>query len=279
MERTFRNFLNLQNFQDWAALSSLLSHPTITLNGSETSPASFITRLRDEQGLMIGSNLRIDAVTEDESTHRLAARVIVQTALRGKYRGAEPTARRFEFAKHLFCRFEGGKIAFIQEIVDGDGLRAQARSPDELPNVPRPKSPFRGTEDPDFLEFYKAYIDCINSKTMAASLHQYCQPTITWNGRRLPLDEYKGLMEETFDAIPDLIFRPTEIIADQEQGIIAVRIEFEGTPVKTYSGAQPNGRQVAFAEHAMYWLVEGKISAVLTVIDWDTYRRQLRTDE
>ncbi len=56
---------------------------------------------------------------------------------------------------------------------------------------------------------------------------------------------------------------------------IAARIEFSGTPVRTYAGVGPSGGQVHFAEHVFYWLEEGKIARVATVIDWETYRKQM----
>lgn len=83
------------------------------------------------------------------------------------------------------------------------------------------------------------------------------------------------LMGNAFDAIPDLQFTARTVLVDEEKQQIAAQIDFTGTPVKPFGGGMPNGRPVAFTEHAFYWLEQGKISDVLTVVDLESYRVQL----
>lgn len=82
-------------------------------------------------------------------------------------------------------------------------------------------------------------------------------------------------MEDSFEAISGLVFNVRDLIVDEERQQICSRIEFTGTPVRSYAGAEPNGRSVRFAEHALYWLDKGQITRVFTVIDWQSYRKQL----
>ena len=89
------------------------------------------------------------------------------------------------------------------------------------------------------------------------------------------VEEYCMLVGTAFDAIPDLKFTAHTVVVDEEKQQIAVRIDFTGTPVKPFGGAMPNGRAVAFSELAFYWLEQGKISDVLTVLDLESYRAQL----
>ncbi|KAJ7484079.1 hypothetical protein B0H11DRAFT_1723087 [Mycena galericulata] len=178
----------------------------------------------------------------------------------------------FEYARHMVCKFSSGKIDELYDILDTDERQQRKRTIEPVPVVPS-----RLSDPPavDLVQFYKDYLTCINGRTMKSDLHRFCQPQVTWGGRPHALDEYRMLMEDSFDAISGLRFNLRYIIVDAQKQQIAARLDFAGTPVKEYAGAQPTGRSVQFSEHAFYWLENGKIAAVLTVIDWDSYRRQL----
>jgi len=76
---------------------------------------------------------------------------------------------------------------------------------------------------------------------------------------------------DTSEASPDIGFTITDLVVEDERPQICSKIEFKETPVRPCSGAEPNGRTVKFAEHAIYWLDRGKIARVVTVIDWHYY--------
>ncbi len=60
------------------------------------------------------------------------------------------------------------------------------------------------------------------------------------------MDEYRGLMEDSFNAISGLVFNVTRLVVDKDTQQIAARIEFSGVPVRKYAGVEPNGNEVRF---------------------------------
>lgn len=127
----------------------------------------------------------------------------------------------------------------------------------------------------DLEETYRAYLECINKRTMETDLAKFCHPRVFHNGQGLSLDKYRHLMQDAIDAIPDINFGLHTLITDKEAQRIAVRLEFTGTPIKAIQGVEPNGRPVHFAEHVTYQLRDGKIDRVWSIVDWMSYRQQL----
>lgn len=122
---------------------------------------------------------------------------------------------------------------------------------------------------------YRDYIACINAKTMVADLPKYCQPTVMHNGVVRSLDEYRFLMENAQDCIADLNFKTHTLIVDEEKQQVAALLEFTGTPVKVWEGVEPNGKSVEFSEHVFYWFEGGKIHKVISLVDVETFRKQM----
>ncbi|KAK7749290.1 hypothetical protein SLS62_008259 [Diatrype stigma] len=127
----------------------------------------------------------------------------------------------------------------------------------------------------DLEELYRAYIDCINKRTMETDLPKFCHPRVFHNDQALSLDRYRHLMQDAIDAIPDISFGLHTLITDKEAQRVAARLEFTGTPIKAIQGVEPNGRPVHFAEHVTYQLRDGKIHRVWSIVDWVSYRQQL----
>lgn len=133
-----------------------------------------------------------------------------------------------------------------------------------------------GGEDQSEAEIrYKAYIDCINNSTMTTELEKYCKSTVIHNDRSLSLDQYRELIQEAKDAIPDIHFHIDKLVADERKGVIAAILTFTGTPIKPLEGLESNGKSVRFSEHVFYQLSDGKIEQVWSLIDWNTAARQL----
>ncbi|KAK4118076.1 hypothetical protein N657DRAFT_584313 [Parathielavia appendiculata] len=180
--------------------------------------------------------------------------------------------QHYEYARHMFVFFVDNRISQIFDISDDSEKQGQAQ-PIVPPPTLRPPPPRVSI---DMRQFYADYIACINSGRLADDLHQFCKPSgVVWNGTRLSVQQYGDMIQASLDAISGLFFDIHTLVVDQARQQLAARIEFTGTPVKPYAGGVPSGRQVTFAEHVFYWLEQGRISDVLSIVDWEEYRSHL----
>ncbi|EAA35536.2 hypothetical protein GE21DRAFT_1849 [Neurospora crassa] len=268
----FRSFIDRINRRQWSFLSNEV-HGTITYNKEDISLYQFVDSFKQEFSHRSCTQMEIVTLIAGtpEEEEPVAARLKVKDLLVQEPFMASSPRKQTEYTRHMFVYFMDEKISEVQDIVDGAEKRRQS------PNiVPVPK--FRPPPPPssiDLRQFYDDYIACINGKTMQQDLHQYCKETVIWNGAEMALNHYGQLMENAFDAIAGLQFVPRTVLIDEAKQQIAVRIEFSGLPIKPFGGATPNGRRVHFAEHAFYWLEHGKISHVLTIVDWADFKSQL----
>ncbi|KAK3497345.1 uncharacterized protein B0T23DRAFT_311149 [Neurospora hispaniola] len=268
----FRSFIDRINRRQWSFLSNEV-HGTITYNKEDISLYQFVESFKEEFSRRSCTQMEIVTLIAGtpEEEEPVAARLKVKELLVQAPFMASSQRKQAEYTRHMFVYFVDEKISEIQDIVDGAEKRRQS------PNiVPVPK--FRPPPPPSSInlrQFYDDYIACINGKTMQQDLHQYCKETVIWNGAEMALNHYGQLMENAFDAIAGLQFVPRTVLIDEAKQQIAVRIEFSGLPIKPFGGATPNGRRVHFAEHAFYWLEHGKISHVLTIVDWADFKSQL----
>ncbi|KAK4097151.1 hypothetical protein N658DRAFT_434568 [Parathielavia hyrcaniae] len=185
--------------------------------------------------------------------------------------------QHFEYARHMFVFFTDNKISQIYDISDDDdgaekpeGGQPQCIVPPPSLRPPPPRTSI------DMRQFYADYIACLNSGELAEDLHQFCKPSgVVWNGTLMSVQQYADMIQASLDAISGLFFDMHTLVVDEPRQQLAARIEFTGTPVKPHAGGVPNGRQVAFAEHVFYWLEQGRISDVLSIVDWEEYRSQL----
>lgn len=196
----------------------------------------------------------------DEEAGTVAARLIAKSS-------------SGEYAKHLYCWYKEARIEKITEILDVDAMEQQ--QPD-IVRAPTWSGSPPAAQAFDLKGFYRDYISCINAQTMTSNLDRFCHPVVTHNGIRLPIDEYRGLMEDSQEAISGLTFNIHTTIVNQKTQQLAARIEFTGTPAREWAGAKPNGKPVEFSEHVFYWLDDGKIKEVVSLVDLKAYREQLR---
>ncbi|KAL1995580.1 hypothetical protein VTN49DRAFT_1767 [Thermomyces lanuginosus] len=267
----FESLVDSINRRQWELLSNVV-HGRLGYNKQQLSLDEFTAALKHE--FAPETNMTLDIVTSlggDDA----AADGPVMARLRVNTQAAE--GEHFEYARHMVAHFADGKISHLYDMTDVDEKQSQHQhivSPPSRCQPPPSPSPQRSAED--MRRFYTDYIGCINRGRIAEELHRYCHPAgVVWNGTHYTVQEYGEMIQSSKDAISGLFFDIHTLVADESQQRLAARLEFTGTPVKSFAGADPNGRPVAFAEHVFYWLEEGKISDVLTIVDWEDYRSQL----
>ncbi|KAK0735281.1 hypothetical protein B0T26DRAFT_691346 [Lasiosphaeria miniovina] len=271
--RRFKNFIDRINRRQWETLGEGI-HRRLAYNGRDMSQYELIQHLKQEFAPKTHTTMEIVALVggKTDEDGSIGARLRVKhQVVQGPYL-TSAARRRFEYARHMFVQYTAGKISEISDIPDEDERRREPKHILPPPGL-RPPPPRVSI---DLGQFYTDYIACINGGNMTRELQRFCKSTgVTWNGSKLAVDQYRKLMEGAFDAIDGLKFIAHTVLVDEARQQIAVRIDFIGTPVKPFGGAFPNGKQVIFSEHAFYWLEQGKISDVLTIVDWESYKSQL----
>ncbi|KAK7733981.1 hypothetical protein SLS53_007976 [Cytospora paraplurivora] len=260
----------------------------------ETVPIPSIILIQGFEYKLIEST--VDLLVRDASSLRQAARIVLtvcktvddvqdnndkstRTAAPSKTEVEQPT---IEFAAHIFCNYEEisplPHITNISTIIDTEALHAsQPTTALRASNIPIHPNPPAHASRQTLQERYHAYIAVINAGAAAMTSHlaEFCQPVVTHNGQVHSLRMYQRLMQDAQDASPDIIFHVADLIVDEERQILAARLEFTGTPVRTWAGVEPNGKGVDFSEQVFYWFEEGRICSVVSVVDMDAYRKSM----
>jgi predicted ester cyclase len=124
----------------------------------------------------------------------------------------------------------------------------------------------------DLLTIYRDYLRCLNERRWD-DLGQFVADEVVYNGGRLGLSGYRGMLEADTRATPDLKFAPEILIAEDE--IVSCRLFFQCTPQQDFLGLEPTGGRVSFAEHVFYRFNDRRIVEVWSVIDKEAIREQL----
>ncbi|KAI0405447.1 hypothetical protein F4802DRAFT_563255 [Xylaria palmicola] len=263
METVFRSYIQCINEERWHDLPACASFP-LDLNGEAVPGPEALAAKITAAGRL---RLDIDAITLDEATRRLGATLLARLLSSG----AEPV----RFAKQSLAWIgEDGKISRLATLRDD----AAQPSPPDLVSAYHPTTPPEQALSSRALEDkYRTYIACINARTLAGELPSFCHGHVVHNARRLSLDEYRLLIREALTAVPDIVFGLADdaVVADGATQRVAARIEFTGTPTGTLAGVEATGRPVHFNEHVTYSFRDGKIDRVWSIVDWESYRRQL----
>lgn len=286
LRSTFYAWLDCIDKKKWDELPNYMCS-TYVQDDIEFSHQAFVAHVV-EAGASLGDVSHIvDTILIDERAQCLAAHVYLKCRPEKPLMGLEPLGRHVFIMEQRFVWFRGGKVAKISLAVDFDGLRAQLAGAEPKLDlmsafpVPSPSSKTlassNGEAAKSLEDIYKAYIDSINGRRMESELEGFCQPTLTHNAQGpLSVDGYRLLIQESISAIPDLHFAISTLITDESQQRVAARLEFTGTPVtEAVAGLVPNGNSVHFSEHVTYQFVDGKISRVWSMVNWDEARRQL----
>ncbi|EEQ96477.1 ester cyclase [Brucella sp. ZJ1_1] len=121
-------------------------------------------------------------------------------------------------------------------------------------------------------EIYRDYIACLNRQDWD-DLGLYVHEEAVHNGRALGLDGYRRMLEQDFEAIPDLRFNIELLVSEPPR--IASRLQFDCTPKAMLFGLPVNGRRVRFAENVFYEFETTLIRRVWSVIDKAAIEAQL----
>ena len=121
-------------------------------------------------------------------------------------------------------------------------------------------------------EIYRDYIACLNRQDWD-DLGLYVHEEAVHNGRALGLDGYRRMLEQDFEAIPDLRFNIEFLVSEPPR--IASRLQFDCTPKAMLFGLPVNGRRVRFAENVFYEFENTLIRRVCSVIDKAAIEAQL----
>ena len=129
---------------------------------------------------------------------------------------------------------------------------------------------------PNIEDVYSEYIACLNARTLD-KLSQFVNEDVIHNGEKIGLAGYKQMLQRDMDAIPDLKYDVTHVVANDQN--LASRIFFSCKPTKPIFGFAPNGKKIEFHENVFYWFKDGKISQVWSIVDKHAIQEQLKEDE
>ncbi|KAI0554117.1 hypothetical protein F4679DRAFT_527194 [Xylaria curta] len=273
-ESLYRSYVQCINQDRWKDLPDVLTFP-LNFNGDIIpTPEAF-----EVTGTSHGRiKLSTDSFTVDNDAGRLAASSVVE--LRPKQR-PEKIVR---FMKQTIVWIKNGKIWRMittgtpeQEVERQLSWPGYDFTPDLISTYSNGhfKSGRQHASAQVLESTYMDYIGCINGRTMQSKLPVYAQSHVIHNNRRLSRDEYRLLIQQAITAIPDIKFNVDTIVVDHTTQRVAVRLKFTGTPTGKLSGVEPTGRSVRFYEFAVYFFEQGKIDRVWSIVDWDSYRKQL----
>ena len=127
-------------------------------------------------------------------------------------------------------------------------------------------------DDRNPLETYRDYLACLNERRWD-DLGRFVADEVVHNGRSLGLAGYRAMLEADIHAVPDLLYVPQILIADDP--IVSCRLFFECTPRHTFLGLEPTGQRISFAEHVIYRFDDRRIAEVWSVIETEAIRAQL----
>lgn len=243
VEELFKSYTGCINEERWQDLPNFVSFP-LDLNGEDIpTPEAIADKIKTTGRLRLDT----DAITVDEETRRLGANSLV--TLQIVKDGRDKTV---EFTQQSIIWAANGKISKIATLSDHDALQRQLSEPNYVaaPDLIRTHQQHAHEDDDattrlskrELEATYRAYIRCINAQTMEADLPTFCHAHVVHNATRHPLREYRRLMEDAFDAVPDIVFGADAVVADEAAQRVAVRIELAGTPTGRLAGAEPTGR-------------------------------------
>ncbi|CEI70684.1 hypothetical protein FVEN_g830 [Fusarium venenatum] len=255
--------LSAQSEGHWDTLKSLLQ-PTVAVNNNSLQRDTFIAHLRSDVENNNTSS-KLDSSVIDVNAQAIAARVIKTQST--------SSDESFQYQEIVLAWFTDGQLSAIKSLQDNDSRRA--REPSATSTPAHLLESFNPTTV-DLDSTYRQYIGSINEKTMETTFETFCKPLVTHNTHEKTIAEYISLIQESQEAIQGLYFDIQDLLVDKQSGRVAARLEFTGVPVKTWADVKPNGQGVNFHEHVMYWLEEGKIHWVWSIVDLDTYREQCR---
>ncbi|KAK2593432.1 hypothetical protein QQS21_008849 [Conoideocrella luteorostrata] len=253
----------------WDDAISLL-HPKVSINGKELLKEEYIRQLRSTADDFTDQKAEVELSIVDGDDTQVAARVVHSARLGNHHQPTDTAGQLRQWIEHTFCWTSAGKIS---KMIFLDTYPEESPIVPSSPGVTKQNMPAQN--DMFFKEFYKEYINTINALTMDKHFSKFCHPVVTHNDHNYSTDEYREMIESSFEDISGLFFTIKELFVDGESQLIAAVLGFTGTPVKPFRGIHPTGKDVRFSEHAFYELKEGKIARVWSVLDLGAFQRCL----
>lgn len=214
----------------------------------------------------------LDFLVKDLSSSLVAARVILAVRDASQRDGATTT----ELAVHIMTTatdFSPSSSLFIlDEIPDAKGGSSPATAPPHRAStIPTHPHTHNNPSGRPLAEIYREYIPTFmaDPPTATTKLPNFLHQPVTHNTHALNIREYHNLGQEVRDAIPGLACEIVDLIADEGRQVVAARLEFSGTLVRPFAGAQPpaGGRKVKIPEIVFYWFDGGRIREVVSLVD------------
>lgn len=258
-----KEIISTQNEGDWSILESFVQ-PTIIIDGNSQQRSDFIADL--SSCAQSGVTSKLDTYVADKNAQAVAARLI-------KTETASSTGK-LQYQEIILAWFVNGRLSNLKTLRDNDARRAKQASETATPSLLQEAKP----TSIDLDAVYRAYIKSINDRTMEANFETFCKPIVSHNAVEKTVAEYIALIQESQSAIQGLHFDIQDLIVDNDLGRVAARLEFTGVPVKRWADADATGDSVRFHEHVMYWFDKGRMHWVWSIVDLDTYRKQLHVD-
>lgn len=270
LEDTYRSFFECLKQHRWGDLGTFL-HPQFTKNDNLYTPQTFAA----EPQANAATDLELCAVTVDEDGLTLASTIVVRWKPTGQVMGME-SRNPIIFMEQHFNWYMDGKLKRVVTMPDREEVRRQLSDPDGpqrhwkdiVTGTSPPAPPAKKSNNHKLAAIYREYFDCINSRTMVHNWHKYVHEQVTFNGTVLTLDEYRQQVESVITAFPDLAAELHTLVADEGSQRVAVQLEFSGTMVKSFAGAEATGSLTRFAEHCTYEFRDGKVARVWSVANW-----------
>jgi predicted ester cyclase len=120
--------------------------------------------------------------------------------------------------------------------------------------------------------FFMRYVAALNTHEFQ-KLAELMRDDLIVNGQPMTRDEVIAGLEGHIDAVPDLVWRVTDIAIEGER--VAARFFNRGTPGKDWLGAKPTGATVEFAEHVFHKVRDGRFYELNFLLDVVSVRNQL----
>ncbi|KAJ2974716.1 hypothetical protein NQ176_g5911 [Zarea fungicola] len=258
---SFTDWLAAVEHADWNKAETLLAGNVI-VNGKAVARHAYIYILQKE-------NIRtkkLEMCIIDDESGDIAARLMHLDT------GGSPSLSE-QFTEQTLFSFTDGKISTIQSL----GALNSTTDRKETDTTAKSASHSGANQEGNLHQFYTNYIDSINNHTMEATFGSFCRDMVTHNHHSYTRDEYREMIESSFEEISGLHFTIERLLVNHQTQRVAARLGFTGVPTKAFRGIQPTGKGVIFSEHAFYQLERGKIKQVWSLLDLEAYRVSIRS--
>jgi predicted ester cyclase len=221
--------------------------------------------------------IEIDTMVVDKGGKAVAARLIHRGILKEPVHGIQVSDGPIEASEHIMVWTNGyGKISRIQTLIDTQHQASESlpRTPSDLVRDPAPPG-F------DLAAMYHNYIAVVNGSSIREELPKYFQPNPIHTTREWTIDSLADFLETSPTLFEGLKLSVADLLVDEEENQVAVRILFEGVPVKPFFGLGPpkEKKKVSFFEHAFYKLDSDKFKFIWAMLDLVSYERQIKEAE